>query len=61
MKERSAEMLLLRYSGLAYAEMAAALAVAPGSVGALLARAEREFEAKYRAFETAPGAPSKER
>lgn len=44
MKPRSAELLILRYSGLSYAEVAAALGVAPTSVGALLARAEAEFE-----------------
>ncbi len=48
MKPRSARLLLLRHSGLSYAEIAAALAVAPGSVGTLLARAEQEFETIYR-------------
>lgn len=43
-KPRSARLLLLRYSGLSYAEIASALDIAPGSVGALLARAEKEFE-----------------
>jgi RNA polymerase sigma-70 factor, ECF subfamily len=41
--ERSAKLLLLRHAGLAYAEIAAALQVAPGSVGTLLVRAERAF------------------
>ena len=45
--ERTAKLLLLRYAGLAYAEIAAALQVAPGSVGALLVRAERAFVAAY--------------
>jgi RNA polymerase sigma-70 factor, ECF subfamily len=45
--ERTAKLLLLRYAGLAYAEIAAALQVAPGSVGTLLVRAERAFEATY--------------
>ena len=45
--ERTAKLLLLRHAGLAYAEIAAALQVAPGSVGTLLARAERAFEAAY--------------
>jgi len=49
MKPRSAELLVLRYSGVSYDEIAAALAVAPGSVGTLLARAEREFEQLYAA------------
>lgn len=48
MKPRSAEVLVLRSSGLPYAEIAAALGVAPGSVGTLLARAEREFEQLYQ-------------
>ena len=47
-KVRSALMLLLRYSDFSYAEIAAAAQVAPGSVGALLARAEKEFEKRYR-------------
>jgi RNA polymerase sigma-70 factor, ECF subfamily len=44
---REAQLLTLRYSGLAYKEIAAALDLAPGSVGALLARAEKEFERVY--------------
>jgi RNA polymerase sigma-70 factor (ECF subfamily) len=45
--ERSAKLLLLRHAGLAYAEIAAALQVAPGSVGTLLVRAERAFIQTY--------------
>ncbi|HEU5101238.1 MAG TPA: sigma-70 family RNA polymerase sigma factor [Roseiflexaceae bacterium] len=45
--ERQGRMLLLRYAGLSYAEIAAALGLAPASVGTLLARAERAFEAAY--------------
>jgi len=48
MRPRSAQLLVLRHSGLSYAEMAAALSIAPGSVGTLLARAEKEFERLYR-------------
>ena len=48
LKPRSAQLLLLRYSGLSYAEIATALQIAPGSVGTLLARAEQEFAKKYR-------------
>lgn len=48
METRQAQLLTLRYSGLSYAEIAAALNVAPASVGTLLARAEREFESRYR-------------
>jgi RNA polymerase sigma-70 factor, ECF subfamily len=47
MPPREAQLLILRYSGLAYKEIAAALGVAPGSVGALLARAEKDFERLY--------------
>lgn len=47
MKPRSAKLLVLRYSGLSYAEMAATLGVSPGSVGTLLVRAESEFEKRY--------------
>jgi RNA polymerase sigma-70 factor (ECF subfamily) len=47
LKPRSAELLLLRYSGLAYKEIATTLEIAPASVGTLLARAEREFEAEF--------------
>jgi RNA polymerase sigma-70 factor (ECF subfamily) len=48
MKPREAKLLLLRHSGLSYKELAAALNVAPGSVGSLLTRAERAFAQKYR-------------
>jgi RNA polymerase sigma-70 factor (ECF subfamily) len=48
MKPRSAQALLLRHSGLSYAEIAAALDVSPASVGTLLARAEQEFEKQYQ-------------
>lgn len=46
--ERQGQLLLLRYAGLSYAEIAAALAIAPGSVGTLLARAERAFVKLYQ-------------
>ncbi|HYN89103.1 MAG TPA: sigma-70 family RNA polymerase sigma factor [Ardenticatenaceae bacterium] len=49
MKPRSAQLLLLRYSGLSYGEVAMALDLSPASIGTLLARAEREFEQRYRA------------
>lgn len=48
MKPRDAKLLLLRHTGLSYAELAAALEIAPGSVGSLLTRAERTFKEKYR-------------
>jgi RNA polymerase sigma-70 factor (ECF subfamily) len=49
MKPRDAEILLLRSSGMAYREIARALGVQPSSVGTILARAERDFERRYRA------------
>lgn len=52
--ERQAQLLLLRHLGLSYKELAAALDVAPGSVGTLLARAEQAFEARYRASLSPP-------
>jgi RNA polymerase sigma-70 factor (ECF subfamily) len=51
MKPRSAKLLILRHSGLTYGAIAAALKVSPRSVGTLLARAERDFERRYRALE----------
>lgn len=51
MKPRSAMLIVLRHSGLAYNEIAAALEIAPGSVGTLLVRAEREFAKRYKALE----------
>ncbi|MBZ5639049.1 MAG: sigma-70 family RNA polymerase sigma factor [Acidobacteriia bacterium] len=55
MPERKARLLLLRHSGLRYREIALVLGVAPVSVGALLARAERDFERRYAAHEPARG------
>lgn len=48
LKPRDAQLLLLRADGLAYRELAEALGVQPGSVGTLLARAETEFERRFR-------------
>jgi RNA polymerase sigma factor (sigma-70 family) len=47
MKPRSAKLLVLRYSGLSYKELAGVIKVRPSSVGKLLARAEDEFERTY--------------
>ena len=58
MKPRSARLLVLRHSGLSYTEIAAALQVKPGSVGTLLARAEKEFEGQYQALEGESHAPN---
>ncbi len=49
LKPRDAQLLLLRADGLAYRELAEALGVQPGSVGTLLARAEADFERRFRA------------
>lgn len=50
MKPRSVNLLVLRHSGFAYTEIAGILGVSPGSVGTLLARAEKEFERKFVAL-----------
>lgn len=44
MKPRDREILLMRYSGFSYREIADAVGVAVTSVGTLLARAEQRFE-----------------
>lgn len=49
--ERQRECLLLRYSGYSYAEIAATLGIAVGSVGVLLARAENAFRLNYGKLE----------
>ncbi len=51
MDQRQAQLLILRHSGLAYKELAAALGVSVNSIGTLLVRAEREFEKRYRRLE----------
>ncbi len=49
LKPRDAQLLLLRASGLAYRELAGTLGIESASVGTMLARAEAEFERRYRA------------
>jgi RNA polymerase sigma-70 factor (ECF subfamily) len=49
LKPRDAQLLLLRAEGLAYRELAEALDLNPTSVGTILARAEAEFERRFRA------------
>ena len=44
---RQAELLLLRGSGLSYAELAAALELNPASIGTLLSRAQQAFRKEY--------------
>ncbi len=48
MNPRQAELLIMRYSGMAYKDIASALSLSPTSIGPLLLRAEREFEKCYR-------------
>jgi RNA polymerase sigma-70 factor (ECF subfamily) len=48
MQPRNAKLLILRNSGFSYAELAAILGVAPGSIGTMLVRAEADFENRYR-------------
>jgi RNA polymerase sigma factor (sigma-70 family) len=50
MNPRHAQLLVMRYSGMAYKDIAAALDLSPASIGPLLVRAEREFEKCYRAL-----------
>ncbi|HUH97785.1 MAG TPA: sigma-70 family RNA polymerase sigma factor [Anaerolineales bacterium] len=45
---RQSRLLVMRYSGMTYKEIAAALNLSPTSIGPLLLRAEREFEKQYR-------------
>jgi RNA polymerase sigma factor (sigma-70 family) len=49
--ERQRECLLLRHSGYSYVEIAAALGIATGSVGVLLARGEHAFRVHYGRLE----------
>jgi len=51
MNERQAQLLILRYSGKSYKEIASMLEVSDTSIGPLLVRAEREFEKRYRVTE----------
>jgi RNA polymerase sigma factor (sigma-70 family) len=46
--DRQRECLLLRHSGYSYAEIAATLDIAVGSVGVLLTRGEQAFRVVYR-------------
>ncbi len=48
LKQRQTTILVLRYNGLSYREIAEALEVSTASVGTMLARAERAFEKVYR-------------
>lgn len=50
LRERDRTALILRYSGVPYAEIATALGVKPGSVGTILVRAERALRERYLAM-----------
>jgi RNA polymerase sigma-70 factor (ECF subfamily) len=58
--ERQRACLLLRHAGHSYAEIAATLGIAIGSVGVYLARGERAFRAAYRTDDPEAG-PATER
>ncbi len=47
--ERSRELLGLRAEGFSYIDISSAMLISPGSVGTLLARAERAFRVAYEA------------
>lgn len=51
MRPRSAKLLVLRYSGLNYKELAAVLNMQPSSIGKTLTRAQAEFEAFFNKVE----------
>ena len=44
---RDAELLILRAEGMAYEELATALAIKPASIGTLLSRAQKAFRKEY--------------
>lgn len=50
MNERQSQLLVMRYGGFSYREIAEALRLSPASIGPLLVRAEREFEKQVRAL-----------
>ena len=47
LSERDAELLLLRSSGVAYAEIASTLELNPASVGTMVSRAQQAFRKEY--------------
>ena len=50
MKPAQSQLLMLRQSGLSYQELAEIFGVKTNSIGTLLARAEAEFEQRFRAI-----------
>ena len=47
MYQRDAELLVLRFEGLTYAELSNALSINPASVGVMLSRAQAAFRKEY--------------
>jgi RNA polymerase sigma-70 factor (ECF subfamily) len=47
MPRRDVQILILRACDLSYKEIAESLRISPGSVGTLIARAERKFDTLY--------------
>jgi len=47
MRKRSAKILILRYSGFSYSEIAETVGLSPSSIGTMLARAESDFKRRY--------------
>ncbi len=48
MNKRYSQLLILRHSGQSYADLSNSLGVPVSSIGTLLARAEKDFEKRYR-------------
>ncbi|HEX7101767.1 MAG TPA: sigma-70 family RNA polymerase sigma factor [Nitrolancea sp.] len=55
LSERDRTVLILRYSGVSYAEIASAVGVKPSSVGTILVRAEHAFRGRFEALFPPPG------
>ncbi|HVX29221.1 MAG TPA: sigma-70 family RNA polymerase sigma factor [Nitrolancea sp.] len=54
LSERDRTVLILRYSGVSYAEIASAVGVKPSSVGTLLVRAEHALRGRFEALFPSP-------
>lgn len=55
LSERDRTVLILRYSGVSYAEIASAVGVRPSSVGTILVRAEHALRGRFDALFPSPG------
>jgi DNA-directed RNA polymerase specialized sigma24 family protein len=58
LEPRDRTVLLLRYSGFSYAEIANAVGVKPGSVGTTLARAQQRFKDAYESAHVRAAGPN---